>query len=180
MTTGLEIWNSIVNTAAAVGTVGATVAAVYFGVFEKRPKVRALVGDRVSMVQGRPDIPPEHGIFISITNVGQIDCVVQLISWEQGRRKEKTLCVQTFNGIAGEKLPKRLIPGDQFGAFLEYRQTGIVEWLAKEFVNEPQTLRLVVHLATGQNVKVKPDPSLLELIKDRKAAIASEGNPTDV
>ncbi len=166
--TPLEISNALASWLAALGTITASVVALWLARSSQRVKVNALVD--MGMIV--PDPSRRTYLTFIVTNTGERPVVINSIGWRVGTRRERRFCLTTNYGGTGDQLPKTLAHGEK-AMFVAMDDSNIAEF-AVDFVKDLserslRTLRGQFHTSVGHTETVHPADSVLQELRKHRS-----------
>ena len=153
-----------------IGTLIAVVVALYIANRSMRPKIRAWVGHRVSIVPGSKESYPELIVF-GIVNKGERSLVISQIGWKVGLLNKRH-AIQRYDESMSSKLPISLDYGEEATWYipLDARDEPWLEFFAKgmllpKYKVSCLTLRAQFFSTVGHIFSVKPERNFLAKLK---------------
>ena len=164
----IQIWIAIGSWLAGVGTVAATVVALYLARRVEKLRLRICVGlMQVVMGDGTPF--QEH-LGIDVTNAGERPVTINAVGWAVGKGKRRKYAIQPLDSphsaqcpieLAYGKSAKFLVSFDVMPNWARDFGTGFVQDLSEKHL---KTLIVQVHTALGF-VEARPMANVLQLIR---------------
>lgn len=164
----IQIWIAIGSWLAGVGTITATVVALYLAKRVEKLRLQVRVGlMQVVMGDGTPF--QEH-LGIDVTNAGERPVIINAIGWAVGKGKRRKYALQPLHSSHSDQCPielpygknaKFLVSFDVMPDWARDFGTGFVQDLS-----EKNLKTLVVQVQTPLGVaEAYPMPNVLQLIK---------------
>ena len=114
--------------------------------------------------------PGEDHVCFDVTNVGDRPVSITAVGWVVGKRKKRRYCIQPQYGVFSQQCPVELTHGKN--AKLMVSLTEVPHWARdfKTFLDDTsgqslKTLRAQVFTSVGQTFEIKPEGSLIDLIR---------------
>lgn len=155
-------WSMVGTWFSGIATFMAVCLTLYISNRRPRPKLRGTVslggitGQNVST----------FGVTINIANVGIQTATITSVTWTFGT---KNSLLQILGGGFGDDLPKKIEHGEYAFFFIQNDTNG--DW-ARDMKNKiweqggnVRKLMLLVHLATGDTMKIKPAKNVIKMIE---------------
>lgn len=170
----IQIWIAIGSWLAGIGTITATVVALYLARRVEKVRLRVRVGlMQVVMGDGTPF--QEH-LGIDVTNAGERPVTINAIGWAVGKGKERKFAVQPLHSPHSAQCPIELAYGKNAKFLVSF---DVMPNWARDFgtgfvqdVSEKNLSTLVVLVDTPMGVvEAHPMPNVLQRI----SAAAREG-----
>lgn len=155
-------WAMIGTWISGIATFMAVCLTLY--VSNRRPKPKIAGSVTISFLSG--GYASATGIGISVANQGLTSAIITSLTWTYGT---KTSLLQ-FVGEFGDNVPKRIEHGES--AFFFIRNEEGARWdadMLKEIKKQGgsvRKLRLIVHLASGDVVKIKPAKNVIQMVEE--------------
>ena len=158
-------WLSVTTSAvAAVGTILATVVALWLARSSQRVKLKATVGVRETITaQGQGTI-----VVFNVTNVGERPVTISMIGWRI--RKRRYLIPLT--GPPGDQVPKTIAHGENAMFIVLVKGSAMwipefIDQVAKNDLSESsiRALRGQFHTSVGYSKNVVPEDGLLDELR---------------
>lgn len=166
-----ELINSFANWLSAIGTLAAVVVSLYLARRLSSPTAKLTVGHRIVMTPGVKGPNPEY-IQFHIVNTGDRPIRVTGIGWKVGLWKKRQ-AVQMFEGLMSSPLPVDLAHGQEAKWFvpLSVREEPWLTYFAKGMLMPNYrlscfSLRGQAFISTGRVFNIKPESSLLSMLRD--------------
>ena len=114
-----QILDLVISALAALGTIAATVTALYLAYWQDKPKLKVAVYKAVTVSGGKPW--PES-VAISITNRSKFPIQIDLMGWTFPKAPGCVCCAFLpehlySNGVKGSKIPFSIAPGEKSPLF---------------------------------------------------------------
>lgn len=167
-TTDLSFWSMIGTWLASIGTIAAVITSLYLA--HQNTKVSLLINSNLIFLigNGRNYNDDDHYVNIEITNNGNRSVIIQNISWQISKRTH-LLAPLNPNPIT-TPLPKMINYSEVARWAIEVNTIKniwapdlIRDGIKKRDINK---WKIVVSLTTGERIKAKPNPRIIELIQN--------------
>lgn len=164
----IQIWIAIGSWLAGIGTVAATVVALYLAKRVEKLRLRIRVG-LMQVVMGDGTPIQEH-LGIDVINAGERPVTINAIGWAVGKGKRRRYAIQPLYSPHSAQCPIELAYGKNANFLVSFDVmpnwatdfgTGFVQDLSEKHL---KTLVVQVHTALGF-VEARPMPNVLQLIK---------------
>ena len=153
---------------AGIGTLAASVVALWLARRVEKIKLKAHVGLGVTVGNGRS----EECLNFNVTNLGERPVTIISVGWRIGKRKNRKFAIQPLSESSFSQYPKKLEHGEtaSFLVFFSERPNWM-EKFSNEFIEDIsdktiKTLRAQIHTSVGYTENVIPAKSLLEKLKN--------------
>jgi hypothetical protein len=174
----IQVWNAVGTWVAGLATTSAVIVSLELARRQTRVRLHASIGIRSIIGDG------EHLrniVTLSVTNLGERPVRIDSASWKFPPGKiGYQYGLQNFGGPYSAPLPKELVHGERATFTYSDEDFAWTKWLLKDFPearNERWLRRLRFHINTSvnQTVKIKPERTLIERIKEASV----DGPPRD-
>jgi hypothetical protein len=155
-------WGSVADWASAVGSIAASITALYLARASTKIRLKGYLGLRV--VVGTGAVGPEL-VFLNVTNVGTRSTKVTTIAVRTGLLKKRRALMPNWGGPFSHPLPKVLNDAEEAGWSIELdkddtwfmRMTGFAStWW------DVETFRMDVHTSNGGLLTLRPEKAMRE------------------
>lgn len=170
----IEIWGTVGTWLAGLGTFSAVVVSLYLASRNERVRLKALAGLR--QVFSGDGSPSEENLIFAVTNLAERPVVIDGIGWRIGRGKNMRNALQTVAATWTNHYPIELAHAKraEFAVSFSVNPTWLEEF-AHGFVQDIsrrnlKTLRAQIYTSVGQTVEIKPEPYLIERLKEAMRA----------
>ena len=153
---------------AALGTIMASVVALWLAQSSQRVKLKTFLGVRESVgPQGQATF-----VLFDVTNIGERPVTIASIGWRIGKKKgDRRQCLIPLTGPPGDRVPKTIAHGER--AFFVVLAKGSEMWIpdfVAQFVNDVsessiRTLRGQVHTSVGHTETVVPEGNFVDELR---------------
>ena len=154
-------WSMIGTWFSGIATFMAVCLTLYISNRRPRPKLRGTVSFGLFASGGWS----KPGVTINVANIGNHSAIITSLTWAFGA---KNTLLQMVGGI-GDDLPKRIEHGES--AFFFIQNDPAANWaqdIKYQIVKQGgciRKLKLLVHLATGDVIKIKPGSNVRHMIE---------------
>jgi hypothetical protein len=164
----IQIWIAIGTWLSGVGTIAATVTALYLAKRVEKLRLQVRVG-LMQVVMG-DGTPFQDHLGIDVTNAGERAITINTIGWAVGKGKKRKYAVQPLQNPHSAQCPIELAYGKNAKFIVSFDVvpnwardfgTSFVQDLSDKYL---KTLVVQVHTPIGF-VEAHPMPNVLELIK---------------
>ena len=164
----VQLWMLVGTWVAGLATLAAVMTSLYFARSAAKVRLRISVGIRV-VISGDGSPGKDHLCF-DVTNVGERPVIITTVGWVVGKRKKRKYCIQPlFDPLLSPQCPIELTHGKN--AMLMVSLAGPPDWVRgfKKFLDTAgqslKTLRAQVFTSVGQTFEIKPEGSLIDLLR---------------
>ena len=150
---------------AAIGTVGAVVVALWLAHRGQKVLLNVRVGLQFILGGG----VAEECLTFRVTNLGDRPVTIESIGWRVGAGKTRKDAFQPESTSRGDRCPKRLEHGEAALFFVDISEfsTWITDFSERFIADRPlRTLRAQIHTSVGYTKVVRPEPGLLQRLKE--------------
>jgi len=162
-------WGSVAEWVSGIGSLSASIVALYISLEARRIKLRGYCGVREIVQQGAPVVTV---LSVGVTNIGTRSTIVNNVGIRSGARKKARTAIIVFNRDAwSDGIPCTIADGKsgRWSIILDAERTWVRE-LAEGMLEKSgdlvSTLRFSIHTSHGATLWIKPDDSLtMELLK---------------
>ena len=159
---------------AAIATIAAVAVALWLSRRSEEVRLKAYAGLR-DIIRG-DGTPAETHLIISVTNLSERPVTITSVGWAVGKRKRQRFAVQTMSGRFTHQYPVELAHGKTADFTVSFVATP--DWpkdFASGFIKDLsdrhlKTLIALIQTSVGQMVKVRPEPELLQALKNAGAS----------
>jgi hypothetical protein len=175
-------WGSVADWVSGIGSLTASVVALYVALDSKRIKLRGYAGTRLIVGQGRPS---REILAVSATNVSQRPTVISNISFTFSVwRWRRQGIVTFFESVDTHGIPKTLVDGETGSWHVPLNGESVwLSELARKFPVtrfDVWTWRFLVHTSNGGTTTFRAEKRLrtmfLEELSKQKSAATSPPN----
>ena len=169
----IQVWMVVGTWVAGVATLAAVIVALYLARRGESVRLKVHVGYRIVVIgDGSPF--QEH-VAISVTNLGDRAITVNSVGWAIGKGRARRHCLQPVSGPFTMQYPVELSHGKSADFLVSLSATP--HWLrefATGFVQDLsdrslETLVAQIHTSVGKTVDVKPEPDLVQRLRESAA-----------
>ena len=155
---------------AGTATFAAVIVALRLAKRAEKVRLRGYVGLR-ELVKGDGS-PSEEHLCINVTNLGERPITIHSAGWAIGKGKKRRFAIQTVAATYSTQCPVELTYGKQASFMVSFLvspnwsrefATGFVRDLSDANL---KTLVAQIHTSVGQTIEIKPEPPLLEKLKE--------------
>ena len=164
----VQLWMLVGTWVAGLATLAAVMTSLYFARSAAKVRLRIFVGI-FTVIRGDGS-PGEDHVCFDVTNVGERPVIITTVGWVVGKRKKRKYCIQPLSGSWTEQYPAELTHGKN--AKFMVSLAGASGWVRgfKEFLDDTsdqslKTLRAQVFTSVGQTFEIKPEGSLIDLLR---------------
>ena len=166
----VQLWMVVGTWVAGLATLGAVMTSLYFARSAEKVRLRIFVGIRVAF-SGDGSLGKDYVCF-DATNVGERPVIITTVGWVVGKRKKnRKYCIQPLFESWSQQCPVELTHGKN--AKLMVPLDGSPGWVRgfKEFLDDTsdqslKTLRAQVFTSVGKTFEIKPEGSLIDLLRE--------------
>jgi len=172
----INIINALGTWVAGIGTLAAVIVSLRLA--SRSVRVRLEVRCRVFYVYGEP-VQMIKCVAFRVANLGERAVSVEHGGWAVGRGKNVSRRYFEIDDRLGPGLPHRIEAGDA-ATFMSHYDDGLIQHLAKVFVQDApiRTLKAYVATESGVNVEVRPDAELVLAVTESLKALRLEKSAT--
>ena len=162
----MQLWTALGTWFAAVGTISATVVALWLARRAERVKLKASVGIRW-VIDTPPDKPREI-LECQVTNLGERPVTVTETGWFFGKKESWPYAIQLLGPSSPDKYPKRLEHGETAWFWIDFAESP--NW-KEDFVTDMQgdtsleCLRAYIATSVGRSHYFVPEETLLKELR---------------
>ena len=164
----VQLWMVFGVWFAGLATLAAVVTSLCFSRSAKKVRLKIFVGIR-QRIRGDGS-PGEDHVCFNVTNVGERPVIITTVGWVVGKRKKRKYCIQPFFESYSPKCPVELKHGEN--ASLVFSLAKEPDWVRdfKKFLDDTsdkslKTLRAQIFTSVGQTFEIKPEGSLIDLLR---------------
>lgn len=167
-TTDLSFWSMIGTWLASIGTIAAVITSLYLA--RQNDKVNLVINSNLIFLVGymREYTDDDHYVCIEVINNGNRPVTIQNIAWQMS--KNKAFIVPMNPNPITDSLPKMINYGEV--ARWAIGVNAIKTLWSPDFIKDGikrkhiKKWKIAVSLSTGEIIKVKPNPRIIELIQN--------------
>ena len=163
----IQLWGVVGTWFAGIGTLAASVVALWLARRVEKIKLKAHVGLGVTFGNGSS----QDCLNFNVTNLGERPVTIVSLGWRIGKRKNRKFAIQPLTQSSFDQYPKKLEYGESasFMVFFSERPNWM-EKFSNDFIEDIsdktiKTLRAQIHTSVGHTKDVIPARSLLEKLK---------------
>ena len=165
----VQLWMVVGTWVAGLATLAAVMASLYFARRVEKVRLKIFVGIR-QIIHGDGS-PFEDHVCFDVTNVGERPVIITTVGWVVGKRKKRRYCVQPLLAARSQQCPVELTHGKN--VMLMVSLTEAPNWVSgfKKFLDDTsdqslKTLRAQVFTSVGKTFEIKPEGSLIDLLRE--------------
>ena len=165
----VQLWMVFGVWFAGLATLAAVIMALYFARSAEKVRLKIFVGIR-QLIRGDGS-PGEDHVCFDVTNVGERPVIITTVGWVVGKRKKRKYCIQPLFEPSSQQCPVELTHGKQ-AMLMVVSLARTPDWVRgfKEFLDDTsdqslKTLRAQVFTSVGQTFEIKPEGSLIDLLR---------------
>ena len=161
----VQLWMVVGTWVAGLATFAAVVTSLYFARSAEKVRLRIFVGIR-TLIRGDGSFG-EDFVCLNVTNVGERPATITTVGWVVGKRKKRKHYIQKLFQPGSQQCPFELKHGENANLMIS-----TAAWVTdfKKFLDDTsdqslKTLRAQVFTSVGQTSEIKPEGSLIDLLR---------------